>query len=177
MSDLTPIPTEQRRAYYDALLAGRDEAARLGYGLMDDRVFAAFHRALYGPMLDAHEAEVRAKVAEEIAALVTDLTWNDGYTTAVRDAAAIARQHAANGPRIAVERRTAPPEGSANHDGSERHSGAQEAQKPCGCVGKCPPIFKPCPVCQGEVRSVAVDGELTTTYRPCGHTVADTKEN
>lgn len=67
MNELTPIPAEQRRVYYDALRAGRAEAERLGYGPMDDRVFAAFHRALYRPMLDAARADERAKAAEEIA--------------------------------------------------------------------------------------------------------------
>lgn len=68
MSELTPIPTDQRHAYLDALTAGRDEAERLGYGAMDDRVFASFHRALYRPMLDAHAAEVRQKERERGAA-------------------------------------------------------------------------------------------------------------
>lgn len=45
--------------------------------------------------------------------------------------------------------------------------------KACGCVGKCPSMFKPCPECGAEVTSVAVDEALTTTYRPCGHIEAD----
>lgn len=97
MSDLTPIPAEHRRAYYDALLAGRAEAQRLGVPLIDDRIFIAFHRALYRPMLDAHEREVRAKVAEEIARTIDDvgnrreIVVGDWYA-GLADAAAIARE-------------------------------------------------------------------------------------
>lgn len=52
MAELTPIPAEHRAIYYDALRAGRAEAERLGVKLLDDRIFIAFHRALYRQMLD-----------------------------------------------------------------------------------------------------------------------------
>lgn len=99
------------------------------------------------------------------------------------EAAAIARSrgetgggHAANGPEShAAGRKGTPTSDSAPDDPepTETLSGV----KACGCEGKCPSIFKPCPVCDGEVTSVAVDGALATTYRPCGHVVANTKEN
>lgn len=68
MTELTPIPTEQRHVYYDALVAGRAEAERLGYGMLDDRIFAAFHRALYRPMLDAHEKAVLNEASAKLVA-------------------------------------------------------------------------------------------------------------
>lgn len=103
MTDLTPIPAEQRAAYYDALLAGRAEAERLGYGPIDDRIFAAFHRALYRPMVDAARADERAKVAEDIARAIEAVKpsaarfWDTADASAayaLNHAAAIARQHA-----------------------------------------------------------------------------------
>jgi hypothetical protein len=96
MTTLTPIPAEQRAAYYDALLAGRAEAARLGIPLLDDRIFIAFHRALYRPMLDAHgeriATAIEAKRVQEDGAYPTfDTGWDCGHNEALEQAAAIAR--------------------------------------------------------------------------------------
>lgn len=129
MPELTPIPADQRQAYLSALVVGRQEAERLGYGLIDDRIFGAFHRALYSPMLHAHAREVRAKVAEEIA---TDILarhakiglrptpWADGYTLASQYAAAVARQHAVQPAETAVGAISAPPAIGGKHD--EEHA-------------------------------------------------------
>lgn len=59
MAELTPIPAEHRKVYYDALLAGRAEAERLGYPMLDDRIFAAFDRAQRGPMVELIVAATR----------------------------------------------------------------------------------------------------------------------
>lgn len=129
MAELTPIPAEQRRAYYDALLAGRDEAARLGYGLLDDRIFSAFHRELYRPMLDAHEASVRAKIAEEIRAeaerrYVTDDPFALDMALAARWLTE--RQHARQPAESAPGAVTAPPESDPTSEGTEALTGHEE---------------------------------------------------
>lgn len=110
MSELTPIPAAHRHLYHEALRAGLAEAERRELDL-DALPFAEFHRALYRPLLDAHEAEVRAKVAEEIAEAITinvrnhDFTKQDrgvwagftermAYVSGHDKAAAIALQHA-----------------------------------------------------------------------------------
>ena len=60
------VPSEHRQLYLNAIHAGRAEAERLGYGLMDDRIFSTFFRALYQPLLDLHEREIREQVALDI---------------------------------------------------------------------------------------------------------------
>lgn len=67
------IPSEHRRLYLDAIHAGRAEAERLGYGLMDDRIFSTFFRALYQPLLDLHERELREQAAAEL------IAWADTF--------------------------------------------------------------------------------------------------
>jgi hypothetical protein len=67
MSELTPIPTEHRKVYYEALRAGLAEAERRGLEL-DALPFAAFHRALHGPMVELIEAATRRQVADELRA-------------------------------------------------------------------------------------------------------------
>jgi hypothetical protein len=81
------IPAEHRKVYYDALLAGRAEADRLGCGLLDDRIFAAFHRALYRPTVKLIEADTQRKVAKEIEAKgspLCDCDSSDGEPTNIR---------------------------------------------------------------------------------------------
>lgn len=77
MSELTPIPAEHRKVYYDALLAGRAEAERLGYPMLDDRIFAAFDRAQRGPLAELIVATTRRQVAEELRAEAARLDLAD----------------------------------------------------------------------------------------------------
>lgn len=146
--------------------------------VMDVIVEAAMAAA---PLIEAAaRADERAKVAEEIEQ--TFAAWQRGEISRpkvergefVNDldwCIAIAQAgHAVRMPGAAQEA-TEPPD-------AYPHKGAPipDAQKTCGCVGKCPSIFKPCPVCAAEVTSVAVDNALATTYGPCGHVVPDGQE-
>jgi len=63
-NELTVIPRAHREIYYNALLAGRDEAERLGW-VADDRPFTKFHQALYRPMVDQIEGGIRRKLEQE----------------------------------------------------------------------------------------------------------------
>lgn len=125
MSDLTPIPAEQRRIYHEALRAGLAEAERRGLEL-DALPFAAFHRALYRPMIDAARADERAKTAEGIAdrldnevrrAKADDGVYVSDHTRGIQHAAAIARQHANGMPSADVEGRTGADASDATPDG------------------------------------------------------------
>ena len=101
MAELTPIPAEHRKVYYDALLAGGAEAERLGYVPIDDRIFAAFYRTLYRPMVALIVADTRRQVAEEIEALRVPIpeddeswdTWlsSGGWNAAIGKTASTAR--------------------------------------------------------------------------------------
>jgi hypothetical protein len=66
VAELTPIPGTHRAVYYDALRAGRAEAERLGYPLLDDRIFGEFWAAIRSAYTPLIVADTRRKVAEEI---------------------------------------------------------------------------------------------------------------
>lgn len=66
MADLTPIPTEHRKVYYAALLAGRAEAERLGYPLLDDRIFGEFWAAIRSAYTPLIVADTRRQIAKDI---------------------------------------------------------------------------------------------------------------
>lgn len=66
MSHLTPIPAEHRAIAHDAITAARAELQRLGQDEPDGSVFAAFHRALYRPLLDAHERAVLIAAGQKL---------------------------------------------------------------------------------------------------------------
>lgn len=65
MGELTSIPAEHRAIYHEALRAGLAEAERRGLEL-DALPFAAFHRALYRPMLDLAAAQAVRDAADNM---------------------------------------------------------------------------------------------------------------
>lgn len=94
MAELTPIPAEHRAIYYDALRAGRAEAERLGVSLLDDRIFLAFHRALYRPMLDLANAQAVVDAADNVQRRVA-ADWHPNFRQGAAWAVACLRQIAA----------------------------------------------------------------------------------
>lgn len=65
MAELTPIPAEHRRVYYDALRAGRAEAERLGYPVMDDRIFGEFFAVIRSGLIPLIAGQVRQATADD----------------------------------------------------------------------------------------------------------------
>lgn len=142
------------------------EAARHAVGLNLHDAARAITAA--APLI---EASVRAKIAEEIARAIEGYSGGEyGCCECPKDRdlhAGIARNRAVRMPVEAAERPNTPD--AYPSEGAT----ASDAQKPCGCVGKCPSLFVPCPVCGSEVRAVGVDNTLATTYHPCKHVVPD----
>ncbi len=119
MSDLTDaIDAAALAMYFDARSAQRNRD-------MAERAIEAA-----APLI---EAQVRAEVAEEIAAdILTRLAaiglrptpWADGYTLASQYAAAVSRKHAANGPQIDAAGR----EGACTSDSTQDGPNAAETR-------------------------------------------------
>jgi hypothetical protein len=131
MNELTEISTEDLRALFDVAVGSMNFAS----GFLDTDEVNMLRRVAGLIGVDPMEAtphefrqqyphafkESRSLFASE--RLMCGWCNRESYNPLHADGANEAG-HAANGPSVAVEARTASPEGSANHQG---HSGPQEA--------------------------------------------------